>query len=74
VLVTGRTAVARLAQALEMEFSEREGVGTVGGLVSALFGRIPRVGEKLEHRGYTIEVLDAERKRVNRVRFRKNPE
>jgi CBS domain containing-hemolysin-like protein len=43
----------------------------VGGLVSAVFGRIPRAGERLEHRGFVMEVVDAERKRVNRVRFRR---
>ena len=44
----------------------------MGGFVTNVFGRIPRTGEKTEHcRGFVIEVLDAERKRVNRVRFRR---
>jgi putative hemolysin len=73
VLVAGRVSVGRLAQALETPLSEAEGVGTVGGLVGAVFGRIPRVGERHDYQGYTIEVVDAERKRVHRVRFRKKP-
>ena len=44
-------------------------IGTVGGLVTTIFGRIPKPGEKVDFRGFTLEVLDAERKRVNRVRF-----
>jgi CBS domain containing-hemolysin-like protein len=39
-----------------------------------VFGHIPRTGEKTEHAGFAIEVLDAERKRVNRVRFRRHAE
>jgi magnesium and cobalt transporter len=74
VLVTGRVAIERLEQALETPFQDgEEGVGTVGGLVGAVFGRIPRVGERIDYRGFTIEILDAERKRVNRVRFRRLP-
>jgi CBS domain containing-hemolysin-like protein len=48
-------------------------VGTVGGLVASAFGRIPRPGEKMDYRGFTVEVVDAERKRVHRVRFRRLP-
>ncbi len=74
VLVAGRVNVDRLEQALEADLAGGDEVGTVGGLVSTVFGRIPRVGERIEFRGFTIEVVDAEHKRVNRVRFRKLPE
>ena len=45
----------------------------MGGLVTSIFGRIPRVGERTSHRGFEVEVLDAEEKRVNRARFRRIP-
>ena len=45
----------------------------MGGLVTAVFGRIPRPGERIDYRGFAVEVVDAERKRVNRVRFRRQP-
>jgi CBS domain containing-hemolysin-like protein len=48
-------------------------VDTVGGLVTAVFGRVPRARESIEYRGFIVEVVDAERKRVNRVRFRRLP-
>jgi CBS domain containing-hemolysin-like protein len=74
VLVAGRVNVDRLEQALEADLAEGDEVGTVGGLVTSVFGRIPRVGERIEFRGFEIEVVDAEHKRVNRVRFRKLPD
>jgi putative hemolysin len=72
VLVAGRVNVDRLEQALEASLADGD-VGTVGGLVASAFGRIPRPGEKMEYRGFVVEVVDAERKRVHRVRFRRLP-
>jgi len=71
VLVAGRVSVDRLEQALEAPLAEGDEIGTVGGLVTSIFGRIPRPGERTAYRGFDVEVLDAERKRVNRVRFRR---
>jgi magnesium and cobalt transporter len=73
VLVAGRVSLSRLEQALETTLVEEEDIGTVGGLVTNVFGRIPRVGEQAEFRGFVLEVVDAEKKRVNRVRFRRIP-
>jgi CBS domain containing-hemolysin-like protein len=73
VVVAGRVTVDRLEQALEAPLNEGEDVGTVGGLVATLFGHFPQAGEKIDFRGFTVEVVDAERKRVNRVRFRRKP-
>ena len=73
ILVAGRVNLDRLDQALEAPLPREADVGTVGGLVTSLFGRIPRAGERVEHAGLTVEVVDAERKRVNRVRFRRKP-
>lgn len=73
VLVAGRVNLERLEQALEMPLTNGERVATVGGLVATVFGRIPRPGERTDYKGYTLEVVDAEHKRVNRVRFRRKP-
>jgi CBS domain containing-hemolysin-like protein len=72
ILVAGRVNVDRLEQALDAALADGD-VGTVGGLVASAFGRIPRPGEKMDYRGFAIEVVDAERKRVHRVRFRRLP-
>ena len=47
-----------------------EEIDTVGGLVSALAGRVPQRGEVISHPGgYEIQVLDSDARRVKRVRF-----
>ncbi len=43
---------------------------TVAGAVVELFGRLPSPGEKIEHGGVEIEVLDADRRRVQRLRLK----
>jgi CBS domain containing-hemolysin-like protein len=43
---------------------------TVAGAVVELFGRLPSAGEKIEHGGVEIEVLDADRRRVQRLRLK----
>jgi CBS domain containing-hemolysin-like protein len=73
-LVSGKLSLDRLEQALEASMADGTDVATVGGLVTTLFGRIPRTGERIDHRGFTLEVVAAERKRVNRVRVRRRPE
>jgi CBS domain containing-hemolysin-like protein len=48
-----------------------EEIDTVGGLVSALAGRVPQRGEVIAHPGgFEIQVTDADPRRVKRVRFR----
>jgi CBS domain containing-hemolysin-like protein len=73
VVVAGRVNVGRLEQALESNLANGEDVDTVGGLVTAVFGRIPRAGERIEYQDFELEVTDAERTRVNWVRFRRRP-
>jgi len=71
VIADGRASVERLEEALETELSLDEETTTVGGLVTSIFGQIPRPGERTSYRGFEVEVLAAEKKRVNRVRFRR---
>jgi len=51
-----------------------EGVNTLGGLVTALAGRVPARGEVIKHPlGFEIEVLEADPRRVKRMRLRGLP-
>jgi CBS domain containing-hemolysin-like protein len=52
---------------------EPEGFETVGGFVLTRLGRVPAVGEIVELDGLIVEVLDAERRRIHKVRLRAAP-
>jgi putative hemolysin len=51
-----------------------EGFETVGGYVLTRVGRVPAVGETFELDGLHVEVLEAERRRIHKVRFRRAQE
>ena len=60
-----------LGQAL-LEPDREEDVDTLGGLVVALVGRVPGVGERAQHpSGTEFEVLDADARRIKRLRIRR---
>ena len=50
---------------------EPEGFETVGGYVLTRVGRVPAAGESFEIDGLVVEVLEAERRRIHRVRMRR---
>jgi CBS domain containing-hemolysin-like protein len=50
---------------------EADGFETVGGYVMARLGRVPAAGEVHAIDDLNVEVLDAERRRVHRVRVSK---
>ena len=50
---------------------EREGFETLGGYLLSNLGRVPTAGERFEIDGLAIEVLEAERRRVHKVRIRR---
>src|SRR5204863_9522481 len=53
---------------------EQEEVDTLGGLVSSLAGRVPKRGEVIAHpSGIEFEVLDADPRRIKRLRVRRPP-
>jgi CBS domain containing-hemolysin-like protein len=65
-LVDGGLPLADLEAELQQEF-EREDVSTVGGLVLALFGRVPRAGESVTVSDYRFTVEQVARRRIRRV-------
>ena len=70
---SGRVDVGKVADRLGVEI-ERQGFETVGGYVLSHLGRVPTVGESFAIDGLSVEVLDAERRRVHRVRIRRRQE
>jgi putative hemolysin len=67
---SGRTHVRELADRLKVDVAG-EGYETVGGYLLAHVGRVPAVGETFEIDGISVEVIEAERRRITRVRVRK---
>ena len=54
--------------------ADQEEVDTLGGLVSSLIGRVPKRGEVIAHpSGIEFEVLDADPRRIKRLRVHKPP-
>lgn len=68
---SGRTHIRELAERLKVDIEEGEGYETVGGYLLAHVGRVPVAGETFEIDGLSVEVLEAERRRVTRVRVRR---
>ncbi len=74
-LVDGGVSVDDLAARLDlrMEPGPRE-YSTVSGLVLDKLQRIPNVGDRLEWRGLTIEVIDMDGRRIDRLLIQRLPE
>ena len=71
-LVSGKAAIDAVSERLGVTI-EREGFDSIGGYVLSRLGRVPAVGEALEMDGLGVEVVDAERRRVHKVRIRRLP-
>ncbi|HXQ12495.1 MAG TPA: hemolysin family protein [Caulobacteraceae bacterium] len=73
----GRAPLEDLEQALQRSLVPPdldEDIDTVGGLVSALAGRVPQRGEVIAHpEGFDFEITDADPRRVKRLRVRPHP-
>jgi CBS domain containing-hemolysin-like protein len=51
--------------------NDEEGIDTLGGLVVSLLGRVPQRGEIVEApAGFVFEVLEADPRRIKRLRIR----
>jgi len=65
--IDGRMTLSDLEYELEIELPEGQDFETVSGLVSAITGRVPEVGESMEYEGYRLTVLDGDERHVKRV-------
>ena len=68
---SGKVNFDEVRERLDVEV-EPEGFETVGGYVLTRVGRVPAPGERFDLDGMEVEVLEAERRRIHRVRFRKS--
>jgi CBS domain containing-hemolysin-like protein len=63
----------KAAELLDTDLHTEESFDTLGGLLLHLFGKIPRKGEQLKHRGITFTILRAAKNRINIVVAEKSP-
>lgn len=66
--VSGGTEVEELEELFDVELAEDDFL-TVGGLVTSGLGRLPQKGETLTVKGLTIEILDADEKKIKKLRI-----
>jgi CBS domain containing-hemolysin-like protein len=75
LIADARTPVEELETLLDLKLlppDSEEEVDTVGGLLFMLAGRIPARGETIQHpAGFSFDVLDADQRRIRRVRIRR---
>jgi CBS domain containing-hemolysin-like protein len=70
---SGKAHVEELRDRVGLEL-DGEGFETVGGYLLSRLGRVPAVGEQLQLDGLHVDVLEAERRRIIRVRVTRLPE
>jgi CBS domain containing-hemolysin-like protein len=67
---SGKVSVDEMRDRLGVAI-EREGFETVGGFLLSYLGRMPYVGERFDVDGLSVEVLEVERRRITKVRVRR---
>jgi CBS domain containing-hemolysin-like protein len=71
-MVDARLPIEELEEHFGIEI-EREKFDTVGGLIFHLTGRIPAVGEEVENDTIRLTVLEADERRISKVRITRLP-
>jgi putative hemolysin len=68
LMMRGSTELSRLEELAGRKF-ENQNCTTVAGLVMAYLGRVPARGESFDLEGLKVQILDADRKRIHRMRI-----
>jgi putative hemolysin len=71
--VLGSTEIGKIERLFDLEI-EDDDFTTIAGLVISESGYMPRAGEHLTFRGLDVEVLEADERRINRLRLRRAEE
>ncbi|MDQ6997304.1 MAG: hemolysin family protein [Mariprofundus sp.] len=67
-MVLARMHIEELAEALGIQLPQGD-YDTVGGWLTAHLGRIPKVGEQLKVRGLQIQIIEADPRRISKLRI-----
>jgi CBS domain containing-hemolysin-like protein len=68
--VLGSTEIGKIERLFDMEI-EDDDFTTIAGLVISESGYVPHAGERLTFRGLDVEVLEADNRRISRLRLRR---
>jgi CBS domain containing-hemolysin-like protein len=69
---SAKVGIDEMTERLDREIEDGE-FETVGGFVLARVGRVPAAGERFELDGLDVEILEAEGRRIHKVRIRRPP-
>src|SRR6476646_5072007 len=72
-IVSGSTEIGKVERIFDLEI-EDDDFTTIAGLVINESGKVPAIGESLTIRGLAVEGLEADERRIIRVRVKKAPE
>jgi CBS domain containing-hemolysin-like protein len=67
VEVDARMPIDEVNDLLDVAISEDEEYDTIGGYVTKILGRIPKVAEDVEMPGLTVHILDADDRKISRL-------
>ncbi len=67
--VDARVHIDEINDELEITLPEEEDYETIGGFVFATLGKIPTAGEQFDHENVRVTIVDAEARKVKRVRL-----
>jgi putative hemolysin len=75
LVMRGSMSIDHVEDMLGVHFGDKthEAVTTVAGLLSHVSGKVPEPGDKVDIAGYCFEVLEANQRKVLRLRIRKRP-
>ncbi len=67
----GRVEVEKLEEVLQVRIKEDQEFETVGGLIMAVFRRVPKIGEEFKKDGFKFKILDSDNRVVKLVEIGK---
>ncbi len=71
-VISGDTDVEDIEEIFSRDLANDEYI-TMSGLITHHLGRLPRRGESFEIQGFRMEILDADQKRIKKLRIKKEP-
>jgi CBS domain containing-hemolysin-like protein len=73
IVVRGSMSIRDVEELLAVRFDDKsdDTVTTIAGLLTHLTGKVPAPGDKIDIQGHHVEVLEANQRKVLRVRIRR---